>query len=75
MKKQTNSNTFAKVKLVLANFLDKHTPAGRTSYPFQLKLPQELPPTVFCKSNKAKSLKASTKYILTAELSGDTVIT
>lgn len=75
MKKETNLNTFAKVKLVLTNFIDKHTPTGRTSYPFELKLPKDCPPTVYCKSNKVRSLNATTKYILTAELSGGTVTT
>lgn len=74
MKKETHSNTFAKVKLVLTHFLDKQTPVGRTSYPFEIKLPDEMPPTVFCKSHKAKSLRAATRYILTAELSGGVAI-
>ncbi len=63
------------MKLVLTHFVDKQTPVGQTSYLFQLNLPKDLPPTVHCKSNKVRTLVASTKYILTAELTGGTPIT
>lgn len=54
-KKESKVTQFARVKLVLKNFEDKRTPSGLTSYPFQMQLPADLPPSCFCKS-KVKSL-------------------
>jgi hypothetical protein len=38
------------------------------AYPFSIQLPEDLPPTIFHKSNKVKALQASLRYYLIAEL-------
>lgn len=75
MKREVKQNQFARIKLHLNSFADKKTPSGKTSYPFKIQLPDNLPPTVFCKSAKIKGLLALTKYSLIAELDTQSKIT
>lgn len=70
LKSESTQSQFARVKLPLTNFADRQTPAGKTAYPFQIALPNDLPPSNVCKSEKIKGLKAETRYILTAEIVG-----
>jgi hypothetical protein len=69
-KKEVISTQFARVKMNLKTFDERKTPSGRTSYPFKMQLPHDLPPSTFCKSFKAKSLQAKVRYYLVAEIVG-----
>jgi hypothetical protein len=69
-KKETFETQFAKVRLSLKNFEKQCTPQGKTSYPFQMMLPADLPPSTFCKSARVKSLQAKVRYFLVAEITG-----
>ena len=51
MKREVQSNQFARVKLQLTTFPERKIPAGKTAYPFQMSLPVDLPPSITCKSD------------------------
>ena len=70
LKKDRETVEFAKVKVNLKTFDKKRAPKEKTSYPFSLQLPQDLPATNVCKSAKIKSLQAKIRYVLIAEITG-----
>lgn len=75
IKRERNDEPFAKVTLTLKEFNSRQTPSGKSCYSFSMALPEDLPATNFMNNWQVKSLCASTRYMLAAELiSNDEVV-
>jgi hypothetical protein len=64
-----NENKLAAVDLTLAQF-NSSAPSGKTGYNFSIDLPENLPPSIYLKSEKGNGLQAKLSYLLVAEVEG-----
>lgn len=67
-RKEQMSNDLASVRVELATFPQGFSSHEKSSFPFSLRLPKDLLPSICHKSKKVKTLRGEVRYTLTAEM-------